>query len=453
MARGRYSKYLRPISIFSDVSVLILLSSYLFRNFSISLPAFILYEIVVWSFISFSIKFYEVFRFTKPIEIFNLLVKQFFLFSLMVMAFFTVTKDIIDSLWLFIYFISFAFILVASSKYLLYYYLKRYRSLHGGNYRNTIIIGYTKSARNLQKLFNTRPDYGYHFQGFFSDKIVNDEIVGGVTMVESFALENKIDDIYCALKELDNVQLKKLMVFADNNKITLKFIPETDEIYAKNLKIDYYEFFPLLSIKESPLNDVVFSLIKRAFDIVFSLLVILLFISWIAPILAILIKLESKGPVIFKQKRNGLNFHEFSCYKFRSMATGSSINPATLNDTRVTRIGRFMRKTSLDELPQYFNVLFGEMSVVGPRPHEPSYNEMYKRIARMDRFMHRHIIKPGITGLAQVKGYRGEVKVSADIINRVRLDLFYIENWSLFLDIKIIFLTLVILFKGQEKAY
>lgn len=243
------------------------------------------------------------------------------------------------------------------------------------------------------------------------------------------------------------------MYFSTKNNITFKFIPDSNEIYAKNLKIDYYEFFPVLSIKQTPLSDSLLLLIKRIFDIVFSLFVIVFFLSWIAPILAILIKIESKGPVIFNQKRNGLNFREFNCFKFRSMASNSSIKPATYDDDRVTKIGKFIRKTSLDELPQYFNVLIGDMSVVGPRPHEPSYNEMYLKIAKMDRFMMRHIIKPGITGLAQVKGYRGEVKTSNDIVNRLRLDLFYIENWSLFLDVKIIFRTLFILIKGQEKAY
>jgi putative colanic acid biosysnthesis UDP-glucose lipid carrier transferase len=453
MTRGRYSKYLRPISIISDWTVLILLSSFFFRNFTIPLTAFIFYQIFVWSFIAYSINFYEVFRFTKPSEIISLLIKQLFLFSLLVMAFFSVTKDIIDSLWLFIYFISTSFIFITTCKLLLYYYLKRYRAVLGKNYRNTIIIGCTQSAINLKKLFQTRLDYGYRFQGFFSDKKSDIETLGNISQIENYVLENNIDDVYCALKELDDEQLKKLLFFADNNNITLKFIPESNEIYAKNLKIDYYEFFPVLSIKESPLNDSLFLLIKRLFDIVFSLLFIVFIISWIAPILALLIKLESKGPVIFKQKRNGLNFHEFYCYKFRSMSANAGINPATEGDERVTKIGKFMRKTSLDELPQYFNVLFGDMSVVGPRPHEPSYNEMYTKIAKMDRFMKRHIIKPGITGLAQVKGYRGEVKVSNDIVNRVRLDLFYIENWSLFLDLKIIFQTIIILIKGQEKAY
>jgi putative colanic acid biosysnthesis UDP-glucose lipid carrier transferase len=453
MARGRYSKYIRPISIFIDICVLFLLSYFFFRKFTVPLPLFIVYQLFIWSFIAFSINFYEVFRFTKPIEIFNLLIKQIFLFSLMLMAFFSITKDIIDSLWQFIYFVVSVFATISFFKYVLYYYLKKYRSVLGGNIRNTIIIGYTKSAKNLKELFISRPDYGYRFQGFFSDKVVDKEIIGNIDTVESFVIENKIDDIYCAIKELDNIQLKKLLFFAEKNNITIKFIPESNEIYAKNLKVDYYEFFPVLSIKQSPLHDSLYLLIKRAFDIVFSLFIILFFISWIAPIIAIMIRIESKGPIIFKQKRNGLNFQQFYCYKFRSMFLDSNINPATIDDERVTKIGKFIRKTSLDELPQYFNVLLGDMSVVGPRPHEPSYNEMYTRIAKMDRFMQRHIIKPGITGLAQIKGYRGEVKVTSDIVNRLRLDLFYIENWSLLLDIRIIFQTIIILLKGQDKAY
>jgi putative colanic acid biosysnthesis UDP-glucose lipid carrier transferase len=453
MTRGRYSKYLRPISILIDCLLLIFLAWLFIKSFWISLPIFLVYQIVAWCTIAYFIKFYEVFRFTKPSEIVALLLKQLFIFSLFVNLYFSLTRHIIDSFSLLIYFFGSSFFLIAGFKLLLYYYLKRYRAVLGGNFRNTIIIGYTQSAINLKTLFNTRPDYGYRFKGFFSDNISNDEVVGNFSEIEEYVLENNIDDVYCALKELDNERLKKLLFFADNNNITIKFIPEANEIYAKNLKIDYYEFFPVLSIEQSPLNDSLFLLIKRLFDIVFSLLFIVFIISWVAPILALLIKLESKGPVIFKQRRNGLNFHEFYCYKFRSMAANANIEPATEGDERVTKIGKFMRKTSLDELPQYFNVLFGDMSVVGPRPHEPSYNEMYVKTAKMDRFMMRHIIKPGITGLAQVKGYRGEVKVSNDIVNRVRLDLFYIENWSLFLDLKIIFQTIIILIKGQDKAY
>ena len=171
------------------------------------------------------------------------------------------------------------------------------------------------------------------------------------------------------------------------------------------------------------------------------------------PILAVGIKLESKGPVFFKQIRKGLNNEEFVCFKFRSMRINSTahINQVSKNDPRITKLGRFIRKTSIDEMPQFFNVLLGDMSVVGPRPHMVSHSNMYAE--RIDKFMVRHLIVPGITGLAQTNGYRGEVESDNDIINRVKYDIFYLENWSLFLDLKIIFQTIISIIKGDDKAY
>ena len=211
------------------------------------------------------------------------------------------------------------FVSITFCKSLLFYYLKKYRIVLGGNYRNAIIIGYTESSKNLQQLFQNRPDYGYRFKGFFSDKVKNDTIKGTITHIEEFVLQNKIDDIYCALEELSSEQLKNLVEFADYYKKTIKFIPESNEIYAKNLKIDYYEFFPILSLKRTPLNEPLLKFSKRLFDIVFSLCIIVFLLSWLVPIIAILIKLESKGPVFFKQGRPGLDEKEFFCYKFRSM--------------------------------------------------------------------------------------------------------------------------------------
>ena len=175
-------------------------------------------------------------------------------------------------------------------------------------------------------------------------------------------------------------------------------------------------------------------------------------LSWLIPILAIMIKLESKGPVFFKQGRPGLNEDEFYCYKFRSMRVNSTTEvEARKDDPRVTRIGRFIRKTSIDETPQFLNVLLGDMSVVGPRPHLWAQNILYGQ--KIKKYMIRHYIKPGITGLAQVRGYRGEIETDEDMINRIKFDVFYIENWSLLLDIKIIIQTVVNIFKGEEKAY
>jgi putative colanic acid biosynthesis UDP-glucose lipid carrier transferase len=193
--------------------------------------------------------------------------------------------------------------------------------------------------------------------------------------------------------------------------------------------------------------------LKRLFDIAFSLFIIVFILSWLTPLLALLIKIESDGSVFFKQKRNGLNYHEFFCYKFRSMKENdiADLEQVSKNDPRITIIGKIIRKTSIDELPQFFNVLLGEMSVVGPRPHMISHTEIYAK--SVDKFMVRHFVKPGITGLAQTNGYRGEVENENDIIYRVKYDIFYLEHWSILLDIKIIFLTIINAIKGEDKAY
>ncbi len=247
-------------------------------------------------------------------------------------------------------------------------------------------------------------------------------------------------------------QLKDLLEFADSQNKTIKFIPDTKEIFSKNLKIDYYDFFPVLSLKETLLNEPLVKIFKRSFDIVFSLAVIIGILSWLAPLLAILIKLESKGPILFKQGRPGIDEKQFYCYKFRSMRmNGSTETEALKNDPRVTKIGKLMRKSSIDEMPQFVNVLFGEMSVVGPRPHLWSQNKLYGR--KIKKYMVRHYVKPGITGLAQVSGYRGEIETEKDMINRIKMDVFYIQNWSLILDLKIIYLTVVNILNGDKKAY
>ena len=288
--------------------------------------------------------------------------------------------------------------------------------------------------------------------GFFSDKKTNENIIGKIADITEFVLQNNVDEIYCSLNEISNEQLKVLIEFADEYNKTIKFIPDSKQIFSKNLKIDYYEMFPVLSLRRTLLHDPLIKGFKRAFDIVFSILVIVFILSWLVPILAILIKLESKGSVFFKQGRPGLNEQEFLCYKFRSMQINKTTeNEASKNDPRVTNIGRFLRKTSIDELPQFWNVLLGDMSVVGPRPHLWSQNKAYGN--RIKKYMVRHYVKPGITGLAQVRGYRGEIETDEDMVNRIKYDVFYIENWSFLLDIKIIFQTVINIFKGEDKAY
>lgn len=452
MQKGRYSKYIRPISIFTDLFLIIVLIPFFYKGLNINFIFFGIYLAFIWIIISFFSRFYEVYRFTTPVEILTKIAKQSVIFILLIIAYFPFNKEFVFSgKAIALYSIS-LFSVIILIKSLFFYYLKKYRIVTGNNSRNAIIIGYTNEALDLKKIFDERPDYGYRFKGFFSDKKVNENIEGKIASIKTYCIENKIDEIYCSLNEISDEKLKDLVEFGDNNSIVVKFIPDSKAIFSKNLKIDYYELFPVLSLQKTALHDPLIKNFKRGFDFIFSLFVIILVLSWLTPLMALLIKLESRGPVFFKQSRPGLDEQEFLCYKFRSMQVNvTTEKEASRNDPRVTRIGRFIRKTSIDELPQFFNVLLGDMSVVGPRPHLWSQNKNYGN--RIKKYMVRHYVKPGITGLAQVKGCRGEIETDNDMINRIKYDVYYIENWSLLMDIKIIIQTVVNIFKGEEKAY
>ncbi|MDR6968740.1 putative colanic acid biosynthesis UDP-glucose lipid carrier transferase [Flavobacterium arsenatis] len=449
---GRYSKYIRPFSLLIDLFVLNILCLFFFRELNVNISYYIVYQFIGWVVVALSVKFYQIYRFTTPVEILSKIFKQCILFLLVVIAFFPFFKETIFSGKAIALFITVSFLAITASKFLLFYYLKRYRIVTGSNYRNAVIIGYSQESIRLKELFETRNDYGYRFLGYFSDKKNNESIKGKIADLESFVIENSVDEIYCSLNEISNEQLKELVDFADENNKTIKFIPDTKGIFSKNLKIDYYEVFPVLSLQKTILHEPIIKAFKRGFDIVFSLIVIVFLLSWLTPLLALLIKLESKGPIFFRQGRPGIDEKEFFCYKFRSMRINKTTEKeASKNDPRVTRIGKFIRKTSLDEMPQFINVLLGDMSVVGPRPHLWSQNRVYGN--RIKKYMVRHYVKPGITGLAQVRGYRGEIETDEDMVNRIKYDVHYIENWSIILDLKIIVQTVINIFQGEEKAY
>ena len=445
---GRYSGYIRPFSYVLDLIIINILANFLLPE-TLNLLGYHFFISVSWLIIAWNIGFYEVYRYTKVIEIFSNILKQYLFFLLINFAFigfylkFSEPSKMIE-------FVSFSLILVSLAKFFIYFSLRRFRVVFGGNFRRVVIVGNGKSTIQLGDFFNENPDYGYKLEKVFTLTPNKKEQIDECF---DFVLENKIDEIYCSLSDLSNSDVNKFIDFTDNNLKILKFLPDNKEILARNLIFDYYDYIPIISLRNIPLDEVANKIIKRIFDIVFSLLIIVGILSWLIPILALLIRLESKGSVFFKQKRNGLNYKEFYCYKFRSMRLNeiADLYQVSKNDPRITRVGKFIRKTSIDELPQFFNVLLGDMSVVGPRPHMVSHTEMYAR--RIDKFMVRHFIKPGITGLAQTKGFRGEVESDKDIIYRVKFDIFYLENWSLLLDIKIIFLTVINAIKGEEKAY
>ncbi|MCK7589537.1 undecaprenyl-phosphate glucose phosphotransferase [Subsaxibacter sp. CAU 1640] len=447
--QGRYSGYLRPISYLIDLSIVNGLAVlYFFKN--IDPIVFIFLVSLAWIILSIFSKFYEVYRFTREVTIFALIFRQMALFILVMFAFSGYNYNFNIYPKTILKYVLLSFIGIAIFKFALYYLLQKYRTSFGGNYRKTVIFGANKKTFALQDFFNKNPEYGYIHKKTFNFREKRE-----MSLAECFEyiLKENVDEIYCSISELTNNQINDIADFADNNLKILKFLPDNKEIYSRKLKYEYYDYIPILSLRNIPLEDSINTVIKRSFDIIFSSMIIIFILSWLTPIIAILIKLESKGPVFFKQSRNGFNYKEFDCYKFRSMMPNKDAHlyQATRGDQRVTKIGRFIRKTSIDELPQFFNVLFGDMSVVGPRPHMVSHTSVYAK--RIDKFMVRHFVKPGITGLAQISGFRGEIESDKDIIGRVKYDIFYIENWSLLLDLKIIIRTFINAVKGEDKAY
>lgn len=446
---GRFSKYLRPISVIFDLFVIVLFL-YLFLDPSLIKTLPLLMFSISWLISSYVTKFYEVYRFTKLINIISYVFYQLFLYTIIVYAFFGVVETPNPSPLKILNFIIYTFILISAFKFTLFYGLQTFRLGFGGNFRKTIIIGNNDSVNELKKFFIAQKELGYENRKTFNFKSPEEL---DLDECFNFIKSRNIDEVYCSANELSENQIKLLIQFCENNFKILKFISERGGLLSKKLKTDTYGLSTVQSLREMPLSNDYNTFLKRLFDIIFSFLVITLLLSWLTPLIALLIKLESSGPVFFKQTRNGIKYKEFTCFKFRSMIENShaDIQQATKNDLRVTRLGKILRKTSLDELPQFFNVLIGDMSVVGPRPHMTRENERYSKT--VNKFMVRHFVKPGITGLAQVKGYRGEIETEEDIVNRVKYDIYYLENWSLLLDLNIVFLTSINFITGQKKAY
>ncbi|MBS1730006.1 MAG: undecaprenyl-phosphate glucose phosphotransferase [Bacteroidetes bacterium] len=318
------------------------------------------------------------------------------------------------------------------------------------------ILGQNDTGKELAELFASKKS-DYKFRGFFEDSEN-----GGTAAVMpfkpiekciQFAANNQIEEIYSTIFPTEE-NWEALAELADKKCVRLKFVSK-DITPSRQGMVNYFNEFPVISIRKEPLEAKVENRAKkRIFDIVFSFFITVFILSWLIPIVGIIIKLNSKGPVFFIQNRPGRNNQLFKIIKFRTMTVTESdgeFKQATKNDARITSVGRFLRKTSLDEMPQFLNVLLGQMSIVGPRPHPVKLNLDYQD--QINSFMARHFVKPGITGWAQVNGYRGETETEESMKKRIEHDLWYMENWSLMLDIRIVFLTIANIIKGEPTAY
>lgn len=350
------------------------------------------------------------------------------------------------------------FVLIATYRLLLRFAIKRYRS-KGGNLRFVVLVG---SGSNMREMFHELTDQswaGYRVLGYF-DFLENAEFSKECTylgkpeeVIPYLQSKQGAHFLYCSLPSKEEDTILPIIRYCENNLVHFYSVPNVHNYLHNRVFMNMMGNVPYLSLHRDPLSRTGNIFLKRTFDIVFSLTFLCTLFPIIFVIVAIITKVTMPGPIFFKQKRNGLNDEEFYCYKFRSMKVNADADKvqATKDDPRKTKWGNIMRKTSIDELPQFFNVLMGDMSVVGPRPHMVKHTEEYSKL--INKYMIRHFVKPGITGWSQVTGFRGETKELKDMEGRIKGDIWYIEHWSFWLDLYIIYKTVANAVQGEKNAY
>jgi putative colanic acid biosynthesis UDP-glucose lipid carrier transferase len=455
--KKRFDRFFPWLFVLGDVAVVIfsiLLTSFLLGSPGYydgpDLPIFLIF-IMVWMVITVLRKDYRWDRTSGEDKLLNKLVVSLLWFLIIVAILWMPMISDAERLLFFGALGIFLLLFIGIYRVSIHLILRKYRA-RGYNFRNAVILGKGEIGKKLAEVLRRRKDFGIRFMGYFD---FNNEMVHNRDYIKKFledAVKNQIDIIYIN-EIMDELLVKRLIDFADEHYIKVKIIPGGSLQLEKNLSFSRYGDLYVVNVNEIPLDNVFNFGLKRLFDFVFSFLVTVFILSWMIPLVGLLIKLESKGPIFFIQERNGVNNQVFKCLKFRSMTPNghSDTKQAIKNDPRVTRIGAFLRKTSLDEVPQFLNVLLGDMSIVGPRPHPVPMNQRFSTYVQ--KYNARHRIKPGITGLAQIKGYRGEILYPYQIRSRVRLDYFYVQNWSIWMDLSICFKTIAEIFVYRKNAY
>ena len=320
---------------------------------------------------------------------------------------------------------------------LTHFILDSYRS-YGGNIKNIAIIGYDKMGKTFYNTIKNNPHLGLRSNGifFYKSHHLNKNVPENGSINKFYNNYKQYNEVFISTKIPIKTQ-KEIIDFCDRNLISVKLLPELVNYEFKNFFIKKLYNIPVIEVNQLPLDVWYNKIFKRVFDIIFSFFVLAFFVSWMYLIFGLIIKSQSKGPVLFVQKRHGLGGRVFNCFKFRTMIKNDEEDTkfADNNDERLTKFGKFLKISALDEMPQFFNVLIGNMSVVGPRPHPIKLNELYSK--KIDKFSKRHQFKPGITGLAQIQGFRGKICDFYDMSSRVKLDRYYFKNWTIFLDLKI----------------
>lgn len=465
----RYSKYITPICATLDVVTicgLFFLFNYIandgdtFRE-SILMgienyyKAFILF-IFSWYFITQKTKIYSLHRGISLVEILKKVGLQIILFSVIVFAISGFRDSYLSRGPYAVYFLSTLFLLTLLYR-TIFFILIRSRRLRGGNVRGVVFVDRNDNTMKLQNLFDKYKIYGMQTEGCFcadEDMLYARPLTHRYNLkdLDNFIKENNVSILFFSMSgKLEN-KIDEINELVDRNHLRIIYIPKSSYDLSAGVKMDYFYGFPALVPERLPLDLTVNKILKRVFDICFSLFIIVFLLSWLYPLIALLIKLDSKGNVLFIQKRNGLDGKPFGCYKFRTMrpSADAGIVSTVKGDKRITKIGNFLRKTSLDEFPQFFNVLKGDMSIVGPRPHMVYQDEHYNNL--LPKYCVRYFVKPGITGLSQVSGYRGEIRTDEDMENRIITDMYYVRSWSFMMDLLIIGKTVYYAIVGDKQA-
>ncbi len=416
--------------------------------------------ILVWFFSAKIISLYdELKNFGFISEVFSLLKTVSVQFVAGVIILFSLKSILLSRYFLLIYLV----ILFFSMFFLraVYRVVRRIIIAKGKITKNVLVVGSNEIGL---KLFGTKEQseaMGYRIQGFIADHPVPNgklKCMGTFDDLGEIIVKHNINEVLIALKGEESKMLNTVTKILSGFPVRARIIPEYFKFISNKYQISFFNDIPVIDIRNDPLDELHWRIIKRGFDLVFSLLFLLLIFSWLGLLIAIAIKVSSSGSVFFKQERWGRKNKKFILYKFRSMIKESKdvdvdgkFIQATKSDSRVTAVGKFLRRTSLDEIPQFFNVLKGDMSVIGPRPHAVPMNIESKD--SIENYMLRHLVKPGITGWAQVNGLRGATKDKKLLEKRIEYDMFYIENWSMWLDLRVIFLTVWRGVRGDPNAY
>ena len=462
----KQQQFLRNISYTLDI-IIILIAYLIAKKFSynidlqyFSYPFFFL-SIVLWFVMSIFSKIYFEKRSNKFAEEMVQMIYHSILFivSLSSVLFFLNLNHKFPSKFVLVFANILTFLAILS-KYAIRKKIHAYLN-KGIFYDQVLLVGSTKAAEEFIDAVKKYYYYGYKCIGYIDDQNQLKKectYLGNLNDLHTILRTTEIDEVFIALPTGENEKIQNCIAICDGLNIKVRILPNLSEFTSSSVYINNIGLLPVVNVGDLPLDKRENRLLKRSFDIVFSLLFFIFLGSFIFPLLAIIIKLSSKGPIFFKQERWGLNNKRITCYKFRSMYKESSdideegnFQQAFKDDPRITLIGKILRKTNMDELPQFWNVLMGNMSVVGPRPHPTQLN--IQSMELVDNYMLRHMVIPGITGLAQVNGCRGETRTTEDMQKRVNFDLYYIQRWNFWLDLQIIIQTIINIFRGDQNAY